>query len=65
MQLGTREFYPSINEDILKMSSSLKKFIDDEDLRLIMHCNQSLLFLAMKAAFMLPGQFDGDEICEL
>ena len=51
MQLGTREFYPSINEDILKMSSSLKKIIDDEDLRLIMHCNQSLLFFGNESCF--------------
>ena len=51
MQLGIREFYPSINEDILKMSSSLKKFIDDEDLRLIMQCSQSLLFFGNESCF--------------
>ena len=47
IQRDIKEFYPSINEDILTNAIQLPKLhttIDDKDLRLIMHCRKSLLF---------------------
>ena len=60
IQLDIKEFYPSINEDILTNAIQFAKLhttIDEKDLRLIMHCKKSLLFWQwnqQKATLMLP-----------
>ena len=77
IQLDIKEFYPSINEDILTNAiqfAKLHTIIDDKDLRLIMHCRKSLLFFgnetwkkkSTESCFdVTMGSFDGTEICEL
>ena len=77
IQLDIKEFYPSINEDILTNAIQFAKLhttIDDKDLRLIMHCRKSLLFFgnetwkkkSTESCFdVTMGSFDGAEICEL
>ena len=47
MQLDIKEFYPSINEDILTKPiqfAQMDTTIDDKDLRLIKHYKKSLVF---------------------
>ena len=47
IQLDIKEFYPSINEDVLTnvfQFAKLHTTTDDKDLCLIMHCMKSLLF---------------------
>ena len=77
IQLDIKEFYPSINEDILTNAIQFAKLhttIDDKDLRLIMHCRKSLLFFgnetwkkkSTESCFdVTMGSFDGAGICEL
>ena len=77
IQVGIKEFYPSINEDILKNTIQLSKLyttIDYKSLRLIMHCRKSLRFFGNKARRKKSEEscldvtmcsFDGAEICEL
>ena len=77
IQLGIKEFYPSINEDILKNTIQFSKLyttIDDKGLRLIMHCRKSLRFFGSKSrrkkseescSDITMCSFDGAEICEL
>ena len=77
IQLDIKEFYPSINEDILTNAIQFAKLhttIDDKDLHLIMHCRKSLLFFgnetwkkkSTESCFdVTMGSFDGAEICEL
>ena len=77
IQLDIKEFHQSINKDILTNAIQFAKLhttIDDKDLRLIMHCRKSLLFLgketwkkkSTESCFdVTMGSFDGAEICEL
>ena len=77
IQLGVKEFYPSINEDIFKNTIQFSKLcatIDDKGLRLIMHCRKFLRFFGNKARRKKSEEscfdvtmcsFDGVEICEL
>ena len=77
IQLDIKEFYPSINEDILTNAIQFAKLhttIDDKDLRLITHCRKSLLFFgnetwkkkSAESCFdVTMGSFDVAEICEL
>ena len=74
IQLDIKEFYPSINKDILTNAIQLAKLhttIDDKDLRLIMHYRKSLLFFgnetwkkkSTESCFdVTMGSFDGAEI---
>ena len=51
IQLDIKEFYASINEDILTNTIQFTKLsttTDDKDLRLIMHCRKFLLFFGNK-----------------
>ena len=62
VQLDIKEFYPSINEDILTNAiqfATLHSATDDKDLHLIRHCRKSLLFFdnetwKKKSVLMLP-----------
>ena len=75
--LDIKDFHPSINEGILTNAIQFAKLhttIDDKDLRLIMHCRKSLLFLGKETSKkkstescfdVTMGSFDGAEICEL
>ena len=77
IQVGIKEFYPPINEDILKNTIQLSKLyttIDYKSLRLIMHCRKSLRFFGNKGRRKKSEEscldvtmcsFDGAEICEL
>ena len=77
IQLDIKEFYPSINEDILTNAIQFPKLhttIDDKDLPLIIHCRKSLLFFSnetwkkksTESCFdATMGSFDGTEINEL
>ena len=77
IQLDIREFYPSINEDILTNAIQFAKLhtrIDDKDLCLIMHCRKFWLLFGNEAwkkksaesCFdVIMGSFDGAEICKL
>ena len=76
IQLDIKEFYPSINEDILKNSNQFAKLhttIDDKDSCFIMHCKKFLLFwnetwkkkLTESCFDVTMGSFDSAEICEL
>ena len=72
-----KEFYPSINKDILTYVIQFAKLhttIDDKDFRLIMLYRKSLLFLRNETWKKKPaecyfdvtmGRFDGAGICEL
>ena len=77
IQLDIKEFYPSINEDILTNAIQFTKLhttIDDKDLCLIIHWRKSLLFFSnetwknnsAESCFNVTmGSFHGAEICEL
>ena len=76
IQLDFKEFYPSINEDILTNAIQFAKLhitIDVKDLRLIMHYRKSLLFgnetwkkKSTENCFdVTMSSFDGTEICEI
>ena len=74
IQLDMKEFYPSINKNILANSIQLEKMyltIDNKDLRLIMHCRKSLQFFgeetwennSIESCFgVMMASFDGDVI---
>ena len=77
IQLDIKEFYPSINEDILTNAIQFAKLhttIDVKDLRLIMHCRKSFLSFvnetckkkSRESCFdVTMGSVDGAEICKL
>ena len=77
MKFDIREFYPSISESIFKKSILFAKEyhpIPDEDVRIIDHCQKSLLFhenepwkkKKTESCFdVTMGSYDGAEICEL
>ena len=77
IQFDTKEFYSSINEDILINAIQFTKLhitINDKNLRLIMRCRKSLLFFGNETSKkkstersfdVTMGSFDGAEICEL
>ena len=73
----TLKFYPSITENILHQTLKFEKQytnIDKNDLRIINHCFNSLLFFDTKTwkkestdscFYVTMGSFDGAEVCEL
>ena len=77
IQFDIKEFYPSINEDILTNDIHFEKLhttIGGNDLCFIMHCRKSLPFFwnenwektSTESCFdVTMGSFDGAEICEL
>ena len=77
IQLDIKEFYPSINEDILTNAIQFAKLhttIDVKDLSLIMHCRKSFLFFvnetwkkkSTESCFdVIMGSVDGAEICNV
>ena len=77
IQLDNKEFYLSINKDILTNAIQFAKLltiIDDKDLCLSMYCRKSLLFFrnetlnvkSVESCFDVTlGSFDSAEICEL
>ena len=77
IQLDSKEFYPSVTEEILQNAITFSKgFISiiDPDLRIIKHCSRSLLFSKEEvwnknstAIFfdVTMGSYDGAEICKL
>ena len=77
IQLDIKEFYPSINKDILTNAIQFAKLhttIDNKDLSLIMHCRKSLLICSNETwkkksteswFNVTMDSFDGAEISEL
>ena len=70
------DFYPSISEKLLENSIDFARNltdIDDDSIRIIMHCRKSLLFCYDSAWIkksgslfdVTMGSYDGAEVCEL